>query len=57
MWVPVLEVVAHVVVVGVFVCLDVLFFFCLLPDSYVAPLDVIWILLCLVIVWSLNKLG
>ncbi|KAG5067629.1 hypothetical protein JHK85_000006 [Glycine max] len=47
MWVPVLEVVAHVVVVGVFVCLDVLFFFCLLPDSYVAPLDVIWILLCL----------
>ena len=42
-----MEVVAHAIVVGVFVCLSLLLFFCLLTGSYVAPLDVLWVLVLL----------
>ena len=46
--VPVLvEVVAHAAVVGVFVCLDLLLFFCLLHGSYAALLDVLRVLVLL----------
>ena len=42
-----MEVVAHAIVAGVFVYLDLPLFFCLLLGSYVAPLGVLQVLLVL----------
>ena len=41
------EVIAYATVVGVFVCLDLLLFFCMLLGSYVAPMDVLRVLVLL----------